>query len=358
MSSSSTTPAATTDGDDDECVTSEDQSLGGFLPPAHYTRRRDEALANMPTLNETQSTALQELRAIADEIIASRGWTDDAIKCAWLDEACLRRFLRARNWSVNDAASLLRDACVWRDERKVWTMRDDRRDVLSFEIRSGKMYRHGFDRANRPIIYSRDRRQNSKDYTNQVDSVINCLERAAETMDLSRGVEQWVFMFDFAGYSMANAPPLHVSREVLDVFMNRYPERLGHAIMLDAPWMWMITFKAISPFLPSETKAKIRFVNGNAASKREQLVDLFDPATLEHMFGGDSKTRYIHNPYWQRETEEYDKYQSIFKPSTKVSEETAKSSSSGKKKKIRKKKSSAATSEKQEEVEIDDANSE
>jgi hypothetical protein len=297
---------------DDDCLTSEDATLPGVLPPPSYARRRDEVLAQLPALNETQASALAELRAVADEIIATRGWRDDACKLAWLDEACLRRFLRARAWSAADAGTLLRDACTWRDERGVWTMRDERHDVLSFEIRTGKMYRHGFDRAGRPIICSRDRRQNSKDYTNQVDSVINCLERAAESMDLSRGIEQWVFLFDFAGFSMSNSPPLHVSREVLDVFMNRYPERLGHAIMLDAPWLWMITFKALSPFLPAETKAKIRFVNGDPASKREQLADLFDPATLEHVFGGDSKTRYIHSKYWKQETIEYEKTKKIW----------------------------------------------
>jgi hypothetical protein len=54
---------------------------------------------------------------------------------------------------------------------------------------------------------------------NQVNQVINTLERATETMDLTRNVEQWVLMFDFKGYSMSNAPPMSTSRQVLDIFM-------------------------------------------------------------------------------------------------------------------------------------------
>ena len=291
--------------EDDAHHSETDDTLPPILPPPAYELASlDEPLANMPELDDAQSKALDALRAVADEIVATRGWTDDAIKRAWLDEACLRRFLRARSWNVDDSATLLRDCCEWRDAKKIWTLRTDRADVLKFEIATGKMYRNGFDKQKRPIIYSRDRRQNSKDYVAQVESVINCLERTAATMDRSAGVEQWVFMFDFAGYSMSNAPPMHVSREVLDVFQSRYPERLGLAVMIDVPWLWSITFKAISPFLSASTKAKIRFVSGDLATKREALIDVIDPAVLEHYFGGDNKARYYPGAYWDAETRE------------------------------------------------------
>jgi hypothetical protein len=280
-----------------------DDTLLPILPPPTYRLSSlDEPLANMPELDESQRKALDALRAVADEIVVSLGWTDNPVKRAWLDEACLRRFLRARSWVVDDSATLLRECCAWRDEKKIWTLHGDRNATLKNEIATGKMYRNGFDRLKRPIIYSRDRRQNSRDYPAQVESVINCLERAAATMDRSAGVEQWVFMFDFAGYSMANAPPFHVSREVLDVFQSRFPERLGLAVMIDVPWLWSFTFKAISPFLSPSTKAKIRFVSGDLATKREALSDVIDPAVLEHYFGGDSKKRYYPGAYWREET--------------------------------------------------------
>ena len=63
----------------------------------------------------------------------------------------------------------------------------------------------------------RDRRQNSKDYVQQVNNVISLFESAIETMNVDAGVEQWALMFDFNGYSMSNAPPMSTSREVLDI---------------------------------------------------------------------------------------------------------------------------------------------
>lgn len=285
-----------------------DRSLPAILPPGAYRLSAlDEPLAHMAALDAAQAAALASVRAAADEIIATRGWANDAVKCAWLDEACLRRFLRAREWRADAASTLLRECCAWRDDKDVWQLRTRRAAELQREIATGKMYRHGFDRLQRPIIYSRDRRQNSTDYAAQVESVVNCLERAIATMDRSAGVETWVFMFDFAGYSMANAPPLYVSREVLDIFQSRYPERLGLAVMLDVPWLWNFTFKAISPFLAPATKAKIRFVSGDLATKRAALEDVIDPAVLEHYFGGDTKARYVALPYWERETEEHAK---------------------------------------------------
>jgi hypothetical protein len=93
---------------------------------------RDDATKCWPTaaLNETQA-ALAELRAVADEIIATRGWTRRRYQIVRgstrrvCDAFCVRSQLVAA-----DAATLLRDACTWRDERGVWTMRDERHDVL------------------------------------------------------------------------------------------------------------------------------------------------------------------------------------------------------------------------------------
>lgn len=85
---------------------------------------------------------------------------------------------------------------------------------------------------------------------------------------------------------MRNAPPMKVSRQVLDIMMDRFPgtslprtshftallhaiiiippphslfpERLGVAFMIDPPYLFQIFWKAISPFVPSDTKAKVQ----------------------------------------------------------------------------------------------------
>ena len=138
-------------------------------------------------------------------------------------------------------------------------LQPDEDDTLHAEMASGKMYRAGRDRKGRPIGYIRDRRQNSKDYHGQISCVINLLERMIDTMDEQQDQEQWVLIFDFRGYSNANRPPFAMCREVLDVFMNQYPERLAHAFFIDAPWLFNFAFSSLSPFIPSETKGNLLF---------------------------------------------------------------------------------------------------
>jgi len=257
-------------------------------------------------LTDAEKAAVEALQADADKMADEFEY--DEWKRAWLDTACMIRHLKARDWNVDEASTLLRVGLKWRDERKVWNIRSDHKDALHLETRTGKTYRHGLDKLGRPIVYFRDRRQNTKDYFQQVNGVINTFERAIETMDVTKNVEQWCLIFDFNGYAMSNAPPMHVSREILSIMLTCYPERLGVAIFYDAPWLFNIFWRAISVFVPVQTRAKVIFVSGSADEKRAQLAAIVDLSVLEHPFGGDNDCRFVHKLYWAKEDEEHQKY--------------------------------------------------
>ena len=120
---------------------------------------------------------------------------------AFLTDECLCRYLRAREWKLKPAEKLIRGTVQWRAEYRVEDITPDdiyEREqaqtlcslvvevrflrghclVLTFflvtspgcltEGMSGKNYLHGFDRAGRPVIYQRPRRENSKKYDDQV----------------------------------------------------------------------------------------------------------------------------------------------------------------------------------------------
>lgn len=46
--------------------------------------------------------------------------------------------------------------------------------------------------------------------------------------------------------------------------MDRFPERLGIAFCIDAPILFTLFWKAISPFIPPETKKKV--INKNISN--------------------------------------------------------------------------------------------
>ena len=50
-------------------------------------------------------------------------------------------------------------------------------DELKKECETGKLYVHGFDKHGRPVQYQRPRRQNTKNYNQQVRQVAYFLER-------------------------------------------------------------------------------------------------------------------------------------------------------------------------------------
>lgn len=297
------------DDDDEEEVSKDttdtsvdDETAHSIVPPCVYLRRAvNEDLVSSRVLTEEQQAALRELRALIDAHPAS----SVDFKRAWLSDACLLRNLRARNYVVADAHTLLTGTLAWRDEKAVWTLRDTHADEISFEMSSGKMYRNGFDLKGRPILYIRDRRKNSDHYDNQIFNTISALERLCDTMDLSRGVESWVLLFDFRGYSNSNRAPFSMTKEVLSMFLDRYPERLGLGIFVDAPWLFHSLYRLIGGLLPTETKAKICFVNGTLDEKREQLSKHIDPAVLESMIGGTFNCRYVHKRYYAEETRQH-----------------------------------------------------
>ena len=181
-----------------------------------------------------------------------------------LNSSQLRRYLRARDSDLDAAFELLAGSLRWRDDEQVWSVRDEFEDELRFEGRTGKMYRFGFDKKGRPLIYSRDRRQNSESHEGKVRYVIDTLERAAESM--RDGAEQWVFVFDFAGYSLSNAPPMKTSKAVLDIFLNQYPERLGSAFMVIIVLCFLRFENNSTVYLPDRRSVLFQYVLQNDQS--------------------------------------------------------------------------------------------
>ena len=168
------------------------------------------------TLDAAQCTILEELRARLSSISNA-----DLLYC---DDAMLCRYLRARDWNVANAEKLLRETLAWRTEFAIHSLHPQ---TIAAEFESGKIYNHGFDRNHRPVMYQRPRRQNTTDHKKQVSAVAYLLDRQISAMSLDKGVEQHVLFIDFKDYSIFNAPPMSVTKEVMSILMDRFPERLG-----------------------------------------------------------------------------------------------------------------------------------
>lgn len=74
--------------------------------------------------------------------------------------------------------------------------------------------------------------QNTKNANGQVKYLVYCMENAI--LNLPHGQDQMVWLIDFAGFNLGNLS-LQVTKMTADVLQGHYPERLGVAILYNAP---------------------------------------------------------------------------------------------------------------------------
>jgi len=92
------------------------------------------------------------------------------------------------------------------------------------------------------------------------------------------------------------SPPLHVAQSFLNILGNHYPERLGMAILQDAPLIWWPVFNVIKPFIDPVTAAKIKFLD---KKQRDKLAELVDPKMMEKRLGGEFDFEWNFATYWK-----------------------------------------------------------
>ena len=223
----------------------------------------------------------------------------------WASPACLLRYLRARQWKVAKALPMFKDTIEW---RRSFRPEDLRPEDFYEEADTGKNYLNGWSLRGQPCLIMTPARENYKDWQRGVRLSVFNLERALQEMDESRGVESLILIVDNSNFSMKNSPPLKISRQVLNIVSNHYPERLGKAIMLFAPWVFSFFWNLIKPFINKVTSSKIVFLSGKTDPKSKlyhALEAIFDMKTVENRFGGSSNFEYNHEEFWAETTKRF-----------------------------------------------------
>ncbi|KAG0298383.1 hypothetical protein BGZ96_000097 [Linnemannia gamsii] len=202
-------------------------------------------------LTDSQTATLDALRSHIHETVVK---TETHRR--WADDRCLIRYLRSKKWNLNESKQAVQESMLWRDS--YGPNRPDK-DALWIETAVGKLYVSGFDMESRPLLYMKPRLENTAASPSQIRHVVYHLEIALALMP--EGVENLCIIIDFAGSSMTKNPGVAVAREIINVLGSHYPERLGKAYIIHAPWFFFPFFKLISPFIDPVTKAKINFID-------------------------------------------------------------------------------------------------
>jgi len=197
----------------------------------------------------------------------------DASDVEFLSDVTYLRYLRARGLDLNRAFAMLSHSLEWRQREKP---REFVCHVCRANPRSHTMRCVGRDLAGRPVFYSHFAGAQNLSPEDNAKHLVWMLENCF-THDMAEA-QSFVWIVDFIGFGLGEMNPAMGSR-ALKVFAEHYPERLGQAILLDAPTIFYGLWRMISPLLDVTTRSKMTFISRK--DRHALFGKLFDDHLVE-----------------------------------------------------------------------------
>ncbi|CAI9777829.1 unnamed protein product [Fraxinus pennsylvanica] len=211
----------------------------------------------------------------------------------YCSDACLKRYLEARNWNVDRSKKMLEETLRWRSTYKP---EEIRWPEVAIEGETGKVYRANFhDRDGRTVLILRPGMQNTTSLDNQIRHLVYLIENAV--LNLPEGQEQMAWLIDFTGWTLSTNVPIKSARDSINILQNHYPERLAIAFLYSPPRIFEAFWKIVKYFLDAKTFQKVKFVYPKNKDSVELMSSYFDVDNLPAEFGGKATLQYDHEEF-------------------------------------------------------------
>ncbi|CAA2946962.1 random slug 5-like [Olea europaea subsp. europaea] len=208
-------------------------------------------------------------------------------------DACLRRYLEARNWNVDKAHKMLEETLKW---RSTFEPEEIRWHEVALEGETGKVSKANFhDRLGRTVLIMRPGKQNSASPEGNIRHLVYLMENAI--LNLPEGQEQMSWLIDFNGWSLNTNIPIKTARDIIYILQNHYPERLAIVVLYSPPRIFEAFWKVVKYFVDQKTFQKIKFVYPNNKDSLELMKSFFDAENLPSEFGGKATLTYDHEEF-------------------------------------------------------------
>ncbi|KAL2329398.1 hypothetical protein Fmac_022825 [Flemingia macrophylla] len=211
-------------------------------------------------------------------------------------DVILLKFLRARDFKVKDALSMIRNTVRWRKEFRI-------DDLVAEDLGSEwdkVVFNHGYDKEGHSVCYNVFGEFENKELYNKTFSDeekrnkfirwrIQLLEKSVRGLDFSPTAISTIVQVN----DLKNSPGLGkrdlrlATNQALQLLQDNYPEFVAKQIFINVPWWYLAFYRMISPFLTQRTKSK--FVFAGPSKSAETLFKYISPELVPVQYGGLSR---------------------------------------------------------------------
>ncbi|GAU17159.1 hypothetical protein TSUD_177890 [Trifolium subterraneum] len=252
-------------------------------------------------LKSSEKKALQELKKklLSSDVTSQNAsmWGVSLLNDDVVADVLLLKFLRARDFKVNDAFNMLVKCLVWRKEFGAENVVDE--DLGFKELEGVVAFTHGFDREGHPVCYNHYGVFKDKDMFERIfgdeDKLnkflrwrVQVLEKGIKLLHFKPGgVNSLIQVTDLK--DMPKRELRAASKKILSLFQDNYPEM----IFINVPWYFSMLYSMFSPFLTQRTKSK--FVISKEGNSAETLYKFIRPENIPVQYGGLSRPNDFQN---------------------------------------------------------------
>ncbi|KAL7585329.1 patellin-6 [Lactuca sativa] len=282
-------------------------SLMDSATTPHRTPSFKEDTYHLHNLKPSEKKALQELK---DKLTTT---SDDDNASMWgipllpptatteKSDVILLKFLRARDFRVQDSLNMLLKCLSWRKDFGADSIVEE--DLGFKELEGLVAYMNGYDREGHPVCYNaygvfKDKEMYEKIFGDN-DKLkkflrwrVQVLERGIKMLHLRPGgINSIIQVTDLK--DMPKRELRVASNHILSLFQDNYPEMVARKIFINVPWYFSMLYSMFSPFLTQRTKSK--FVLSKEGNVAETLYKYIRPEDVPVQYGGLSRPSDLNN---------------------------------------------------------------
>ena len=227
-------------------------------------------------LTPEQTKMLEELRRRVDAELPKKPYLEK--------DSSLLRYCRARDFNLHKTFTMIKEDVAWREPFEGYVFIRSRDFGSAYVMHEeGALRLAGKTKDGRLLLMSQVRFFWPKLVTDPIQIVylfvfyVDRIVKEAEEI----GQETFVIIIDLEGFTMANFS-LSLIKIGLSCLQEHYPERLGRAYVVNAPFIFTAAWRVIEPLLDARTRAKVAILGSNMEAIKEDV----DPSVLEQPYGG------------------------------------------------------------------------